>query len=173
MLWQPWDTELSPLCPPFSAFSSLGQAPAMEVREQNEKVFPSREFPPGTAGPSRQGISLSSFSFFSLSSFSFSPFSSSTSPKVVHIPQGNPPVCLPELPAHTLSAGILPAGGEPPSWEAFWSCPVFLFMGAAGSQQCLCPGSYESIFGVRDVCALGGKGESSCPSQTPPPHPCC
>lgn len=157
--------------PSVSASPSLGQAPAMEIREQNGKVFPSREFPPGTAEPSRQGISPSSFSFLSSSSpsFSCSPSSSSMSPKVAHLPQGNPPLCLPELPAHTLSAGILPAGSESPSWEAFWSCPVFLFVGADGSQQCLCPGSYGgtgSFWGEGCVCFGRQRGV-----QLPQPEP--
>lgn len=134
----------------------------MEIREQDGKVFSSREFPPGTAGPSRQGISLSFF-FSSSSSYSFSPssYSSSMSPKVAHLPQGNPPLCLPGLPAHTQSAGILPAGGESSPWEAFWSCPAFLFMAATGSWQCLCPGSF---WGEGCVCF----GRQSCPSQSPP-----
>lgn len=79
---------------------SLGPAPAMEIREQAGKLSPTTEFPPGSAGPRRQGISPSSSSS-----------SSPLSPKVTHLLQGNPPVYLPTAPTHTLSAGILPAGG--------------------------------------------------------------
>lgn len=148
---------------------SLGQAPAMEIREQTGKLSPTREFPLGRAGPSRQGISPSS--------------SPPLSPKVTPLPQGKSPSVLPKSSQHTpcLRGSLLP-GGESLSWDVSQSCPPFLPAGAEGSLHpqaaphpptpsiVRVPGCEGSLWVEGYVRALWGQGASHRPSQSP--HPC-